>query len=108
MADSTSHIMILTTCPGSISAKKIAQDLVSEKLVACVNVVPGIQSFFAWVGKVDSANEHLLIIKTTTGNFDAVEKRIKKLHPYELPEVISVPIYSGSAEYLNWIDTNTK
>lgn len=107
MTKKTEYLLVLSTCPGSISAKKIAQDLVSEKLAACVNIVPGVQSFFSWVGKVDKANELLLVIKTTTNEYEALEKRLNKLHPYELPEIIAVPILTGSAEYLNWISTNT-
>jgi periplasmic divalent cation tolerance protein len=108
MNDEVKHILVLSTCPGSISAKKIARDLINEKLAACVNIIPGVQSFFTWVGKVDSANEHMLVIKTTLDLYDAVEKRLKKQHPYELPEIIAVPIHTGLAGYLDWISTNTK
>lgn len=108
MSKEDKYILVITTCPGSISAKKIAKDLVVEKLAACVNVVPGVQSFFSWVGKVDSANEHMLVIKTTLDLYDAVEKRLKKLHPYELPEIIAVPIQTGLTGYLDWISSNTK
>ncbi len=107
MSKKTEYLLVITNCPGSITAKKIAQDLITEKLAACVNIIPGVQSFFAWVGKVDKENEHMLVIKTTLASYDAVEQRIKKLHPYELPEIIAVPIQTGSAEYLNWISTNT-
>ncbi len=102
------HILVITMCPGTISAKKIAQDLVTEKLAACVNILPGVQSFFSWVGKVDTANEHMLVIKTTSNNYQALETYIKKVHPYELPEVIAVPIEAGLTAYLEWIDKNTK
>ena len=107
MSSKTEHLLVLSTCPGSISAKKIAQDLINEKLAACVNIVPDVQSWFRWVGKVDSANEHMLVIKTTTDVYDALEKRIQSLHPYELPEIIAVPIHTGLAGYLDWIKTNT-
>jgi len=108
MSDKVKYIIVLNTCPGSISAKKIARELVSEKLAACVNIIPGVKSFFSWVGKVDTANECLLIIKTRLDLYDAVEKRIKLIHPYELPEIIAVPIHTGLAGYLGWISTNTK
>jgi periplasmic divalent cation tolerance protein len=107
MSDESAHIIVLTTCPGSISAKKIAQELVTEKLAACVNIVPGIQSYFSWVGKVDTAHEHMLLIKTTRDAYDDLEKRIQKIHPYELPEIIAVPIEAGPAGYLNWITKNS-
>jgi len=108
MSDKVKHILILNTCPGSISAKKIARELVNEKLAACVNIIPGVNSVFSWVGKVDTANEHMLVIKTTVASYDAVEKRIIKLHPYELPEIIAVPIHTGLSEYLDWISSNTE
>jgi periplasmic divalent cation tolerance protein len=107
MSDEVKHILVLTTCPGSISAKKIAQELVTEKLAACVNVVPGIQSFFSWVGKVDTANEHMLVIKSTLDCYSDLEEQIRKLHPYELPEIIAVPIQTGLAGYLDWITKNS-
>ncbi len=108
MSKKLKHILVLSTCPGSISAKKIARDLVTEKLAACVNIVPGVQSFFSWVGKVDSANEYMLIIKTTLDRYEVLEKRIKKIHPYELPEIIAVPIETGLAGYLDWITKNSE
>lgn len=108
MEKTTEHLLVLTTCPGSISAKKIAQDLVTEKLAACVNIIPGVQSFFSWVGKVDTANEHMLIIKTTADNYEELEGYIKKVHPYELPEVIAVSIEAGFNAYLEWVSKNTK
>jgi periplasmic divalent cation tolerance protein len=107
MSKKTEYLLVITNCPGSITAKNIAQDLVTEKLAACVNIIPGVQSFFSWVGKVDKANEHMLVIKTTLASYNVLEKRIKKLHPNELPEIIAVPIQAGSAEYLNWISKNT-
>lgn len=107
MSEKTEHLLVLSSCPGSISAKKIARDLVTEKLAACVNIVPGVHSFFSWIGKLDEANELLLVIKTTANHYEALEKRLKKIHPHELPEIIAVPILTGSAEYLNWISTNT-
>lgn len=108
MTEEAKHILVLSTCPGSISSKKIAQELVTEKLAACVNVIPGVQSFFSWVGKVDTANEYMLVIKTTRECYPALEKKIKKIHPYELPEIIAVPIDTGFAGYLDWITKNSE
>ena len=108
MRKTVQHILVITTCPGTISAKKIAQDLVTEKLAACVNILPEVQSYFSWVGKVDTANEHMLIIKTTSENYNAIETYIKKVHPYELPEVIAVPIEAGLTAYLEWVSKNSK
>lgn len=105
---SPQHLLVLSSCPGPITAKKIANDLIIDKLAACVQVVSGVQSFFRWVGKVDSSEENLLLIKTSADCYEELEKRIRAMHPYELPEIIAVPIHSGFAEYLSWIDDCTK
>jgi periplasmic divalent cation tolerance protein len=101
------HLLVLSTCPGSITAKQIAQDLVANKVAACVNIVPGLTSYFRWGNKVESADEFLLLIKTTSAQLPAIEKRIKSLHSHELPEIIAVPIKDGLKEYLRWIEDNT-
>jgi len=102
------HLLVLTTCPGTITAKQIAQDLVANDVAACVNIIPGLTSYFKWSHKVESDVELLLLIKTTSEHFPAVQKRIKSLHPYELPEIIAVSIKDGLEEYLRWIEDNTK
>ena len=98
--------IVLCTCPDQDSAKKIADNLVDQGLAACVNILPGILSVYRWQGKRDESQEHLLIIKTITDVQDRLEKAITKLHPYELPEIIAVPIQGGSAGYLDWISEN--
>jgi periplasmic divalent cation tolerance protein len=108
MAASEKYLLVLNTCPGSITAKKIANDLVADQLAACVQVIPGIQSFFRWVGRVENSEEHLLLIKTTAARYPDVENRIRTLHPYELPEIVVVPISNGLASYLSWIDDVTQ
>jgi periplasmic divalent cation tolerance protein len=107
MSKKAEPILVMTTCRGSITAKQIAQDLVANRLAACVNTFSGIHSCFRWGGKVDFAEEILLLIKTTTDSYPKVEARIKSLHPYELPEIIAVPISAGFDRYLDWIDENT-
>ncbi len=95
----------LTTTTGSREeAEKIAHALVERRLAACANIVGPIHSIYRWQGKVESADEHLLIIKTTAAMFDGVRKAIRELHSYELPECIQLPIEGGSAEYLRWIE----
>jgi periplasmic divalent cation tolerance protein len=79
--------------------------LVEEQLAACVNIVPGITSIYAWEGKIESAQEHLLIIKTSKLNYQVIESFIKKHHPYQLPEIIAIPVERGLPEYLNWIES---
>lgn len=108
MATTDKHLLVLNTCPGSITAKKIANDLVADQLAACVQVIPGIQSFFRWVGRVENSEEHLLIIKTTVARYPDLENRIRSLHPYELPEIVAVPITDGLAGYLSWINDVTQ
>jgi len=108
MTDNTKSILVLCAFPESVSAKSIAEMLVNEELAACVNIMPDVQSIFRWQGKIDSANENILIIKTKDNLYNELEKRIKELHSYELPEIISVSIEKGLPEYLDWISESTK
>jgi periplasmic divalent cation tolerance protein len=103
MSDETEYLIVLNTCPGSITAKQIAQDLVANNLAACVNIIPNIHSYFKWGNTIKIEDEYLLIIKTTVENYSLVEKKILSLHPYELPEIIAVPVGTGFEGYLNWI-----
>ncbi len=97
--------IILCTCPDKHSAEKIARLLITDNLAACVNIVPGITSIYKWKDQIDSAQEHLLLIKSNRGNYPMLETAIKGHHPYELPEIIAIPIVNGLPEYLNWIDS---
>ena len=108
MTNNEKSILVLSAFPTSISVKDIAEILVNEKLAACINIIPEVQSVFRWKNKVDNTPENILIIKTTLNLYDILEKRIKQLHPYELPEIIAVPIERGLTEYLNWVNENTK
>ena len=96
--------IVLTTAGSQEEAHKIAQSLVEKQLAACVNIVPHIESVYRWQGKVESANEWLLVIKTLDTNFSQVCDQIKKLHSYELPECIKLEISGSSQEYLSWIE----
>ena len=102
------HIVTLCTVPDRECGEKIARALVDEHLAACVNIVPGVASVYRWKGKVERAEECLLIIKTGVSRFDVLKRRIQELHPYELPEIIALPIIHGSREYLKWITDSTK
>lgn len=95
--------LILTTCPDMAAAERIAQALVGERLAACVNIVPVAKSVYRWKGRVESAAEHLLIIKSMKPAFRAIHRRILEMHPYELPEIIAVPVADGHPDYLAWI-----
>lgn len=102
-----SHLLVLSTCPDSIIAGNIARRVVDERLAACCNIIADVQSHFRWANKVDNTSEYLLIIKTTVDAYLALEKKIKAMHPYELPEIIAVPVHTGLADYLDWITDNT-
>lgn len=95
--------LVLTTCPDAETAERMAQALVSEGHVACVNILPIAKSIYRWKGQVESAAEQLLIIKSLTQAFSAIRSRILELHPYELPEIIAVPVTDGHPDYLAWI-----
>ena len=98
-----SAIVVFCTCPDEATAERIASTLVAERLAACVNRIPGIDSIYRWEREVHRDSEVLLLIKTTRERFDALRERIVALHPYELPEVIAVDIALGHTPYLDWI-----
>ena len=102
------HIVTLCTVPDRESGERIARALVEERLAACVNLLPGVASFYRWEGKVEEASEALLVIKTAASRFEAVKARIKELHPSEVPEIIALPVTAGSANYLQWLEENSK
>ena len=104
---SLSPLIILCTCPDRITAERIAETVVSERLAACVNIVPGLTSIYRWEGQVQRDAELLLLIKTRQAIYPLLESRIRALHPYQVPEIIALPIQAGSAAYLNWIAANT-
>jgi len=98
------YIQILTTVDKKEDADAIAQLLVDEGLAACVQVAGPVQSTYRWKGTVETTEEWQCFIKTEQRHYDLLEKRIKEIHPYELPEIISMPIQNGSREYLEWLD----
>lgn len=105
MSQENSHyLIVLTTSPGNITAKKIANALVEAGTAACVNILPPMSSVFFWQGRVEQEEEQLLIIKTAASAYQAVENIIKAHHPYEVPEIVAVSIVQGLPAYLAWID----
>jgi len=99
------HQIIFCTCPDQDTAEKIARLLVANNQAACVNILPAITSIYRWQGQLESAQEHLLLIKAHKDRYPAIETALRAHHPYELPEIIAVPIDRGLPEYLNWIDS---
>lgn len=101
-------IVIFVTASSLDEAKKIGQTLVEEGLVACCNIVQMVESIFKWQGKLNIEHEVLMIFKTREEKFDTVEKRIKQLHSYEVPEIIAIPITHGSKNYMDWVKKETQ
>jgi len=100
---SPEFLVVLTTCADMEQARRIAEVLVSEHLAACVNLLPAVESIYRWEGKIEQANEVLLLIKSTQERFGEVRERILQLHSYETPEIICVPIKDGLEKYLTWM-----
>lgn len=96
-------LVVLCTCPEGTPAARLAEALVGEGLAACVNRLPGVVSHFRWEGRVQQETEALLLIKTTRARLAALTARVLELHPYELPELIAVPVTGGLEEYLDWV-----
>lgn len=100
---------VLVTCPTLALARKIARAVVQRRLAACVNVVRSpVESFYTWKGKLEQAREYLLVIKTTKKRLGELEKEVKSLHSYDVPEFIALPISEGSANYLTWLEASVK
>jgi periplasmic divalent cation tolerance protein len=97
------ELIAFVTAPTPEEALRLAETLVSEKLCACVNILPAIESVYRWEGKVTTDRETLLLIKTTNEAFEAMQKRILELHSYTTPEIIAVNIERGSNAYLEWL-----
>lgn len=95
-------LVVLVACPPD-RAQGIADALVEERVAACVNVVPGLQSVYRWKGEVHHDTEAMLLVKTTRDRFEALKQAVLKHHPYELPEVIAVPVDRGHTPYLEWV-----
>lgn len=100
--------VVLCNCPDMFSAEQLAQHLVEEKLAACVNLIPHVQSFYLWENKIVKDQEIMLVIKTTSHCYPALETAIKKHHTYQIPEIIVLPIINGYQPYLNWLNENTR
>jgi periplasmic divalent cation tolerance protein len=102
------RLLALSTVAGPEDAERIARAVVERGLAACVNVLPGVVSVYRWKGRVEREEERLLVIKTTSSRFEALRQAVVELHPYELPEVIALPIAGGHEPYLAWLDESCR
>ena len=98
------NIIILVTCANKGEARRIARNLVTQRLAACVNIVDNIKSLFWWQKRIDSASEVLLIAKSKKSLIPRIIRQVKSLHSYQVPEVIALPIVAGNRDYINWIN----
>ena len=96
-------LVVISACEDSARAEHIAETLVAERLAACVNLLPGVESTFRWEGKIDRSREALLLIKTTSRRFAPLARALTRLHPYAVPEIIALPVTAGAAPYLRWL-----
>lgn len=101
-------VVVLSTVPDEPTAERIARALVEERLAACVNRVPGVSSIFRWQGAIEQAEEILLVIKTHARRAPQVTQRLQELHPYEVPEILVIPVAAGLGAYLEWIRRETQ
>ena len=98
-------IVVLVTCPPR-AAGRLARQLVARRVAACVNIVPGISSLFWWKGRIDRCREVLLVIKTTAAGFEPLRRAVLALHPYDVPEVIALPVGAAHAPYRRWVSVS--
>jgi periplasmic divalent cation tolerance protein len=100
----TDKIVLISTCGSAEEAGRIAQELVSQRLAACVNILPGVQSVYRWQGKIENSEEWLLIIKSRRDLVESIHHSLSALHSSEVPELIALPIIDGAPAYLRWVD----
>ena len=101
--DSDQFVIVLTTLPIESDAEQFASQLVEEKLVACVSLLPVMRSIYRWKGAMERADERQLLLKTSATQLSALESRVRALHPYDVPEFVVISITHGSADYLSWL-----
>ena len=100
-------LLVLTNLPDADSAKQVARQLVEQRLAACVNILPACASVYRWNDAIESATEVPVLIKTTLARYPALQAALTELHPYELPEIIAVPLHEGLPAYLAWVGAET-
>jgi uncharacterized protein involved in tolerance to divalent cations len=102
-ADATAYVEVHVTTPDASTATRLAHLLVEDGLAACVQVLPGVTSVYRWQGRVETAQEHLLLVKTTAASFEAIRERVGAEHPYDTPEVIALPVVAVAPRYAAWL-----
>lgn len=107
-ASRKSSIIVLVTCPDKESANKIASSLIEKKLAACVNTINNVESIFRWKGKIEKSSENLLIIKSKKRLLKKLITDVQQNHPYQLPEILALPIIGGSKAYIDWLNNETQ
>ena len=103
----SARLVALSTAPSAEVAEQLARALVGEGLAACVNVVPGVTSYYRWKGELQRDAEWLLVIKTSAGRLEALKAALVRLHPYEVPELVALGVEDGLPSYLAWLDEST-
>ena len=106
MSEPSSFVIVLTTLPADRDPVPIATALIDERLAACVNVLPPMRSIYRWEGRIEEATEHQLVIKTRSAQVEAIKTRLASLHPYDVPEMLVLPVAGGAERYLHWIQAN--
>ena len=104
----TDKIVVLSTCASEEEAESLARQIVEQRLAACVNVIPHIRSYYRWKGALESAEEWLLLIKSSRDRFELLRAALEKAHSYEIPEVLALPVVDGAENYLNWIESGLR
>jgi periplasmic divalent cation tolerance protein len=99
-------LIVFTTWPDAEQARSAAQLVVEEQLAACANILPGIESIYRWKGAIETASEVLMILKTTIDRYPQLESRLQALHPYEVPEIVSLRVSEGLPPYLRWVEAS--
>ena len=99
-------LLAISTFPDLEIARRISNQLVSERFAACANILPSIESIYRWKGKIESGNETLVLFKVSEERQSAFQEKLRSLHPYDVPEIIFVPVVSGLPEYLQWVVGN--
>jgi periplasmic divalent cation tolerance protein len=108
MSENKAYLLVLCSCPDPEIATTIAENIVAQHLAACINIIPGMKSVYHWQGNVESAEESLMVIKTHQQKLSSLQNTITTMHPYEVPEIISLDISAGLPKYLQWISSSLR